>query len=175
VVVVMAINNQDAASIGMLPFFFTHGYYVDPISIEEGNTPILNRTSPRRAGEAFVKRLREATNWAQAAIATAQDKQQEYANQSCQAAPVYRVGDKVWLNLKNIRSQRYLKKLDWLHGRYTVQEVPSPHTVRLDMPTGVYPVFHVDLIRPAASDPLPSQIVDDSQPPPLVVDGELEY
>jgi hypothetical protein len=39
----------------------------------------------------------------------------------------------------------------------------------------VYPVFHVDLIQPAASDPLPSQIIDDSQPPPLVVDGELEY
>jgi hypothetical protein len=56
-----------------------------------------------------------------------------------------------------------------------VQEVLSPHTVRLDMPTGVYPVFYVDLIRPAASDPLPSQIVDDSQPPPLVIDGELEY
>jgi hypothetical protein len=43
------------------------------------------------------------------------------------------------------------------------------------MPTGVHPVFHVDLIRPAATDPLPSQIVDDSQPPPLVIDGELEY
>jgi hypothetical protein len=56
-----------------------------------------------------------------------------------------------------------------------VQEVLSLHTVRLDILTGVYPVFHMDLIRPAASDPLPSQIVDDSQPPPLVIDGELEY
>jgi hypothetical protein len=56
-----------------------------------------------------------------------------------------------------------------------VQEVPSPHTVRLDILTSVYLVFYVDLIRPAASDPLPSQIVDDSQPPPLVIDGELEY
>jgi hypothetical protein len=56
-----------------------------------------------------------------------------------------------------------------------VQEVPSLHTVRLDMLTGVYLVFYIDLIRPAASDPLPSQTVDDSQPPPLVIDGELEY
>jgi hypothetical protein len=46
----------------MSPFFFTHGYYINPISIKEGNTPILNRTSPRRASEAFVKRLREATD-----------------------------------------------------------------------------------------------------------------
>jgi hypothetical protein len=56
-----------------------------------------------------------------------------------------------------------------------VQEVLSPHTVRLDIPTSVYLVFYVDLIRPAVSDPLPSQIVDDSQPPLLVIDSELEY
>jgi hypothetical protein len=43
------------------------------------------------------------------------------------------------------------------------------------MLTGVHLVFHIDLIRPASTDPLPSQTVDDSQPPPLVVDGELEY
>jgi hypothetical protein len=37
-----------------------------------------------------------------------------------------------------------------------MQEVLSLHTVRLDMLTGVYLVFYMDLIRPAASDPLPS-------------------
>ena len=173
-IVAMAINNRDAASIGISPFFFTHGYHVDPIGIEVANVT-EGTTGPGRAGEVFVKRLRDATDWAQAAIAIAQDRQQEQANRSRQAAPVYREGDQVWLNLRNIRSQRRSKKLDWIHAKYTVQEVPSPHTVRLDMPTGVHPVFHVDLIRPAASDPLPSQIVDDSQPPPLLIDGELEY
>jgi hypothetical protein len=43
------------------------------------------------------------------------------------------------------------------------------------VPTGVHPVFHVELVRPAASDPFPSQIVDDSHPPPILIDGELEY
>lgn len=52
---------------------------------------------------------------------------------------------------------------------------PTPHTVRLDVPTGVHPVFHVELVRPAASGPFPSQIVDDTQPAPIEVDGELEY
>ena len=47
--------------------------------------------------------------------------------------------------------------------------------MRLNMPSGIHPVFHVELIRPAATDPFPSQIVDDSQPPPVLVDGELEY
>ena len=175
-IVAIAINNRDAASIGISPFFFTHGYHIDPIGIETANFTEGSRgIGPELAGEAFVKRLREATDWAQAAIASAQDKQQEQANRSRQAAPIYREGDQVWLNLRNIRSRRQSKKLDWVHAKYTVRKVPSPHTVQLDVPTGVHPVFHVDLIRPAAADPLPSQIVDDSQPPPLVIDSELEY
>jgi hypothetical protein len=122
-----------------------------------------------------VNRLRDATEWAQAAIANAQEKQQNQSNRTRQAAPVYHTGDKVWLNLRNVRSQRPSKKLDWLHARYTVLEAPTPHTVRLDVPSGIHPVFHVELVRPAATDPLHSQFVDDSQPPPIQVGNELEY
>jgi predicted nucleotidyltransferase component of viral defense system len=54
-------------------------------------------------------------------------------------------------------------------------DVPSPHTVQLNVPTGIHPVFHVELVRPAATDPFPSQIIDNSQPPLLLVNGEEEY
>ena len=129
---------------------------------------------PERAGETFVNRLRDATDWAQSAIAVAQETQQDQTNRRRQAAPVYKQGDRAWLNLRNVRSQRPSKKLDWLHAQYTVEEVPTPHTVRLNVPTSIHPVFHVEPIRPAATDPLPSQIVDDTQPPPIEVDGENE-
>jgi len=176
-IVAIAINNRDASSTGLSPFFFTHGYHIDPLGIEDSSTNALGTmmTQPARAGETFVNRLREATDWAQSAIAVAQEKQQEHANRSRQAAPTYHVGDRVWLNLRNVRSQRPSKKLDWIHAQYQVEEVPTSHTVRLNVPSGIHPVFHVELIRPAATDPFPSQIVDDSQPPPVLVDGELEY
>lgn len=173
-IVAGAINNRDAASTGLSPFFFTHGYHIDPIALDEGLSE-TTLTRPEVAGRAFVDRLREATDWAQSAIAVAQDRQQEQANRSRQPAPVYKVHDRVWLNLRNVRTQRPSKKLDWLHAKYEVLEVPTPYTVRLNVPTGIHPVFHVELIRPAATDPLPSQVVDDSEPPPVVVDGELEY
>lgn len=171
----VAINNRDAASTGISPFFFTHGYHIDPIGIDEAGQLQDALTSPEKAGEAFVNRLREATDWAQAAIASAQALQEEQANRRRQAAPIYKKDDWVWLNLRNVRTQRPSKKLDWLHARYRVVDVPSPFTVRLDVPTGIHPVFHIELVRPAATDPFPSQIVDDTQPPPLLIDGEEEY
>jgi RNase H-like domain found in reverse transcriptase/Reverse transcriptase (RNA-dependent DNA polymerase)/Integrase zinc binding domain len=170
-----AINNRDASSTGFSPFFFTHGYHIDPIGLADAGPIQDGLRAPEEAGEAFVNRLKEASDWAQAAIAVAQDRQQDQANRTRQAAPVYKTGDKVWLNLKNVRTERSSKKLDWLHAKYKVLDVPSPHTVRLDVPTGIHPVFHVELLRPAANDPLPSQVVDDSQPPPIVVDGEPEW
>lgn len=169
-----AINNRDATSTGLSPFFFTHGYHIDPIALDEGSCE-TTLTRPEAAGQAFVDRLKEATDWAQSAIAMAQDRQQEQANRSRQPAPVYKVHDRVWLNLRNVRTQRPSKKLDWLHAKYEVLEVPTPHTVRLNVPTGIHSVFHVELVRPAATDPLPSQVMDDSEPPPVVVDGEREF
>ncbi|ODM22910.1 hypothetical protein SI65_00499 [Aspergillus cristatus] len=40
---------------------------------------------------------------------------------------------------------------------------------------GIHPVFHVDLLWPAANDPFPSQCNDDYQPPAVLVDGKEEY
>ncbi|KAI1667085.1 hypothetical protein L13192_09329 [Pyrenophora tritici-repentis] len=38
--------------------------------------------------------------------------QQEYTNQKRLPALAYEVGDEVWLDARNIRTQRALKKLD---------------------------------------------------------------
>ncbi len=168
-----AINNKDAASTGLSPFFFTHGYHVSPIP--EVTAPEGRKGSPKEVGEAFISRLHEATDWAQAAIAIAQDRQQEYANKSKTPAPVYREGDLVWLNLKNVKTDRPCKKLDWLHAKYRVKKVVSSHSMELDVPQGIHPVFHVDLLRPTAGDPLPSQVIDDAQPPAMLIDGQEEY
>jgi transposase InsO family protein len=61
-IVAVAINNRDAASTGISPFFFTHGYHVDLISLDETSQLQDVLTPPRIAGETFVNRLREATD-----------------------------------------------------------------------------------------------------------------
>ena len=88
----------------------------------------------------------------------------------------YKVRDKVWLHLKNITIDRLYKKLDWLHAKYTVMKVfPNKHIYKLNVPRGVYKKFHTLLLRPAAEDPLPLQVQDNSQPSVITVDNKEKW
>ena len=62
----------------------------------------------------------------------------------------------MWLNLKNIITDRPCKKLDWKNVKYTVLEVISSHSYRLDTPPGIHDVFHASLLKRAAADPFPN-------------------
>ena len=85
------------------------------------------------------------------------------------------MGDKVWLDLRNVRTTRPSKKLDWKNAKYTVIEAIGSHSYRLDTPREIHNVFHSNLLRSASTDPLDSQVTDDSQPEPVLVGDEEEY
>ncbi|KAM4057144.1 Pol [Hirsutella rhossiliensis] len=145
----MAINNHNSTSTGLSPFFITHGYHVDPIQVKEKLR--TDGRSPVTRAESIVQRFREATEWAQAAIASAQEQQEKNANSRRQPSDQFKPGDK-----------------------YTVLETIGSHACRLDTPPGIHNVFHVSLLRLAADDPLPSQTSDDYRPPAILTDdGEL--
>ena len=170
----VAINGRNAASTGVSPFFLEHGYHVDPLDIHE-ELPRMTRESPVAQADAIVRKLQKAREWAQSAMTYAQQVQETSTNRRRQQAPSFKVGDKVWLNLKNIRTNRTMKKLDAKHAKYTILEIVGSHSYRLDTPPGIHDVFHSQLLRSASYDPLPSQAQDDSQPQPQLVGDEEEY
>ncbi|KAM4067825.1 chromatin organization modifier domain-containing protein [Hirsutella rhossiliensis] len=90
---------------------------------------------------------------------------QAQANKHRTAAPRYEPGDWVYLNLRNVKTSRPCKKLDWLHAKYQVLAEVNPHTYSLSRrPTPASP-----------GDPLPSQKLDQESAPPVLVDGEKMY
>ena len=83
------MNNRVATFIGISLFFVTHGY----------NTPLLDYNitaaagtesrgvrTPADIGSEITRKLREASNFAQVAIAYVQDIEQQHANQYRQPA-----------------------------------------------------------------------------------------
>ena len=167
----LAINNRDSSVIGVSPFFARHGFHAEPIQkVEPSAQPAR---SPTARAEHFVERIRETTEFVQAAMAASQQRQEDAANKGRQQAERFEPGDKVWLSLKNFPLQQPSKKLSWLHAKYTVVKVIDPFVVELDVPRGIHPRFHVDLLQRVSSDPLPSQEQDDAQPPPIVVLDEM--
>jgi Chromo (CHRromatin Organisation MOdifier) domain len=171
----LSLNTKESTTTGVSPFFLSHGYHLEPFTLFDEPIREETLTSPERKGDLIVSRLKDATDWAQLAMAGMQQEQERQANRHRNAAPAYKVGDKVWLNLKNIRTTRPSKKLDSKAGKFTVLEVIGPQSYRLDVPRGVHNAFNVDLLRPAGTDPFPSQKQDDTQPPPVLIDDQQEY
>lgn len=140
----LAHNNRTSASLGMSPFFAKHGYNIDSIQQVE---PLSKPSEPAKR--------------AQVAMASAQSRMEESANQNRKEAELFKVGDRVWLNLKHIQTPKLSKKLSWINAKYQITKVIDSHTVQLNTPSGIWPRFHVDLVKRTATDPFPSQMTDE--------------
>ena len=161
----IALNNRRGTR-GISPFFATHGYNVDPIVLPDD----MGAAPGSKVGnaEAWAKKMKEAQDWISAALAAAQQRMEDNANRHRIAAEELKVGDEVWLDLRNVRTPKASKKLDWLHRRFKVTKVIGPLTYELDTPPGIHNRFHSDLLRKAATDPFPSQKRDDTRPPAIL-------
>lgn len=172
----LALNNRNSSVTGVSPNLLTLGYTVDPL--QKALVPAAPSQSTKGMAATFLAHLRDGMVIAQAAIALAQQRQMESTGRTRRPAEKFQVGDKVWFSMRNVKTNRPSKKLDWLQVKYTVTAVPSPLTVVLDLPGDLHKTVHVDLIERAASDPLESQQLVDARPGPVLtmenVDSDVD-
>lgn len=106
-----------------------------------------------------------------------QANQKRHANRHCGPAPQYQIEDLVWLDTRNLFTKQPSRKLENCHmGKYQVKRIISNYAIKFHLPNDlhVYSVFHINHLKPAATDdPHPGHV--ESPGPPMKVDGETEY
>src|SRR5258705_5882112 len=106
----------------------------------------------------------------------AQQRPQDTPNARRLPEPVFDVGERVWLDARNITTQRPSRKLDHKRlGPFPVAEFIPPNSYRLILPDTMknHPTYHVSLLERVAEDPFPGQEIP--PPPPIMVDDKEEY
>jgi len=126
----------------------------------------------------FTERMRMAIEEAKSVICKAQDDMKRYYNRRRTLAPVFKPSNKVFLDASDIHTTRPSQKLShqWL-GPFVVEWQIGPMAYRLRLPHGMkqlHPVFNIVKLTPALDDLIIGRTTED-HPPPIVIDGEVEW
>ena len=144
-------NNTVSKSSKMTPFFANKGYH--PRLSLNPPQPSTNQEAPN-----LTQHMEDILEQLGTNLLVFQEAQRSAANFYRTPAPFYQMKDQVWLNSKNIRTQRPSKKLDdkWI-GPFTIIKLVGKRACRLELPATfqIHSVFHVSLLRLTAQDPVP--------------------
>jgi hypothetical protein len=162
-------NNAKQPSIEHSPFYANYGYH------PRFNFARYVQNSGTPSADSLVKHLRYMQDQLVENVKRAQNSQARYYDAKHQRIE-FKVGDKVWLSLQNIRTQRPSKKLDWKKlGPFEITERIGMQAYRLALPPAlkIHPVFHVSLLEPHKVNIIAGRTVAPS--PPVVIDDSPEY
>ncbi len=170
-----ADNNALSSAIFLTPFFMNKGFHprmsFDPDTTEYEST--RERLQAARA-EDISDHMDRTLTFAREALVKTREQMMNQANKHRKKVN-YEIGSKMFLNERNIVTARPFKKLDdkMLDPFTNLDPVGSSYKLKLPESMRVHDVFHPDLLRPAADDPLPGQ--KNEPPGPIVVKDEDEW
>ena len=159
-----AYNNSPSANTGISPFFANKGYNPNLII-----HPERDLTSSR--AKDLVVDLEELHQELKKTIAEAQLHYQGPADAKRMPPPDFKIGEQAFVKAKFFRTTHPSRKLsDKYLGPFKILAKAGTHLYTI---CGVHPVFHVSMLEPATPNEIPNRV--QSLPPPINVEGELEY
>jgi len=168
-------NNTLFSVISSISFFLNKGFHprmsFEPDVIEyESSRERLQTTKAEDISEHMNKTLK----FARESLAKTREQMMKQANKHRKEVD-YETGSKMFLNERNIVTARPFKKLDdkMLDPFTNLGSVGSSYKLELPESMRVHDVFHPDLLRSAADDPLPGQKNEPSDP--IVINDEDEW
>ncbi len=170
-----ADNNALSSAISLTLFFMNKNFHprmsFDPDTTEYES--IRERLQAARAEDIF-DHMNRTLIFAREALAKTREQMMNQANKHRKKIN-YKIESKMFLNERNIVTARSFKKLNdkMLDSFTNLDLVGSSYKLELPESMRVHDVFHPDLLRPAADDPLPGQKNEPSGP--IVVKDEDEW
>ncbi|KAJ3537203.1 hypothetical protein NMY22_g5693 [Coprinellus aureogranulatus] len=165
-----AYNNAPSETTGVSPFFANKGYHPSLVVHPE-------RDLASQAAREYAVDLAELHQVLRENMTAAQQRARASADKRREAAPDFKVGDKVFVKSQFFRTTRPSKKLsDKFLGPYEIIAQVGSHSFTLRLPDSlksVHPVFHVSMLEPHYPSAIPNRV--ETPPPAIEVDGELEY
>ena len=167
-----AYNNAENASTKHSPFYANYGYHpcFSALSLGQNSADFKTFNAASHAQE-----LEDIHATLKDNILQAQSIQARYYDQKHKPVQ-FQVGDQVWLQTRNIRTQRPSKKLDFQKiGPYPITAKIGPQAYKLTLPPSVqiHPVFHVSLLEPYTPNTFTGQT--SPLPPPVVINDLEEF
>lgn len=161
-------NDKVNSSTGHSPFFVNYGRHP------------YKGTNPRREVKSqgavdFAKTMKKIHEEAAAALKQSQETMKRFYDKKKGSSRDYKIGDKVWLEGNNIRTDRPMKKLDnKRHGPFLIKKKIGDSAYELDLPKTwrqIHPVFNESLLTPYVEPSYESQKKPD-RPLPVILEEE---
>ena len=171
-------NNHQQSSTKESPFFANYGMH-PRISFSATSPHNLPRNESVPAAEEFARRMEEIHGKNKINIQLAQKSQALYYDKKTRPIANLEVGSEVYLNTKNIQTERKSKKLDHKRiGPFKIIQKVGTHAFKLDLPESmkIHPVFNAALLTPKEIKGLEDIENRKIEPaPPVIVNGFEEY